>query len=174
MGKLLIVVDFQNDFVAGSLGFIGAETLDDKISNKIDLYRNSGGDVVFTYDTHQDNYLETIEGKYLPVSHCIENSDGWELYGKTGKMKQPGDRAFIKETFPSLDLANWLKDTNYKQVELVGLVSNICVLSNAIMVKSALPNAEIVVDSKCTASFDSDLNSKTMDILKGLHIKVIN
>lgn len=173
MKNLLIVVDFQNDFVDGTLGFKEAKDLDAIIANKISAYREANDDVVFTFDTHSNDYLETLEGKYLPVAHCIKDTDGWELYGKTGSMKMPNDKLFVKETFPSLELANWLRDKEYKQVELVGLVSNICVLSNAIMVKSALPNTEIIVDKKSTASFDKDLNNKTMDILRGLHVRVI-
>lgn len=173
MKKLLIVVDYQNDFVDGTLGFPGAENLDNLIYQKIFEHKFSGNDVVFTFDTHYDNYLTTEEGKNLPVKHCIKGTNGHQLYGKVGSIFDPSlDLYFEKETFPSLDLANYLKDKDYEEVELCGLVSNICVLSNVIMVKSALPNAHIIVDHNLTSSFDQELNDATMKILKGIHVEV--
>lgn len=173
MKKLLVVVDYQNDFVDGTLGFPGAENLDNLIYQKIFEHKFSGNDVVFTFDTHYDNYLTTEEGKNLPVKHCIKGTNGHQLYGKVGSIFDPSlDLYFEKETFPSLDLANYLKDKDYEEVELCGLVSNICVLSNVIMVKSALPNAHIIVDHNLTSSFDQELNDATMKILKGIHVEV--
>lgn len=173
MKKLLIVVDYQNDFVDGTLGFPGAENLDNLIYQKIFEYKFSGNDVIFTFDTHYVNYLTTEEGKNLPVKHCIKGTNGHQLYGKVGSIFDPSlDLYFEKETFPSLDLANYLKDKDYEEVELCGLVSNICVLSNVVMVKSALPNAHIIVDHNLTSSFDQELNDATMKILKGIHVEV--
>ncbi|MPM47223.1 hypothetical protein SDC9_93931 [bioreactor metagenome] len=174
MKRLLVVVDYQRDFVNGSLGFPGAEELDGLIAGKIAAYRASGGDVVFTLDTHGPDYPATQEGRKLPVTHCVEESAGWALYGKTGEARQENDLCFRKPTFPSLKLANWLASQDYSQVELVGLVSNICVISNAVMAKAALPEAEIVVDAACTASFDPYLHEKTLDVLEGLQITVAN
>ena len=175
MKKLLIVVDYQNDFVNGSLGFSGAELLDSLIYQKIFEYKFAGNDVIYTFDTHGADYLHTEEGKNLPVEHCIKGTPGYELYGKVGSIFDSSiDKYFEKNTFPSLDLANYLKNLNYnyEEVELCGLVSNICVISNAIMVKAALPNAHIVVDHNLTASFDQKLNEETFDILKGLQVEV--
>ncbi len=174
MKRLLVVVDYQNDFVNGSLGFDGAELLDERIADKIREYRNNGDDVCFTMDTHFDNYMDTLEGKKLPVVHCIKDTKGWELYGETAKLKREGDMTFEKNTFPSLELGKWLENKEYTSVELVGLVSNICVLSNAVMVKSALPDAEIIVDAKCTASADNDMNNKALDVLSGIHVNIVN
>lgn len=166
--KLLIIVDFQNDFVDGALGFPKAKDLDDKIAEKIKEY----DDIIFTLDTHDENYLDTFEGKHLPVKHCIKNTEGHNVYGKTSCYVSKAIKVFEKPTFPSLELANYLKDKDYDEVEICGLVSNICVLSNVIMVKSALPNAKIIVDKNLTSSFDEDLNNKTFDILKGIHVEV--
>ncbi len=174
MKRLLVVVDYQRDFVDGSLGFPGAEKLDGLIAEKIAAYRVSGDDVVFTLDTHGADYAATQEGRKLPIPHCLEGSGGWTLFGKTGEARQEGDICFRKPTFPSLELANWLAGREYNQVELVGLVSNICVVSNAVMAKAALPEAEIVVDTACTASFDPGLHEKTLDVLEGLQITVVN
>lgn len=166
--KLLIIVDFQNDFVDGALGFSKAKELDQKIVEKIKEY----DDIIFTLDTHDENYLETYEGKHLPIKHCIKNTFGHEVYGKTKNYLSKALKVFEKPTFPSLELANYLKTKNYDEVEVCGLVSNICVLSNVIMVKAALPNVKIIVDKNLTSSFDEDLNNKTFDILKGIHVEV--
>lgn len=173
MKKLLVVVDYQNDFVDGALGFKGAELLADTIKEKIENYLNSNNDVIFTLDTHNEKYMETHEGKNLPVIHCVKGSEGWKVNKKVDYLAK-AIKVFEKPTFPSLDLANYLKDSNYEEVELCGLVSNICVISNAVMVKSALPNANIFIDAKATDSFDKVLQDKCFDVLEGLHIKVVN
>lgn len=166
--KLLIVVDYQNDFVNGSLGFKKAEELEQRIVQKIKEYDN----VIFTLDTHYDNYFDTLEGKKLPVKHCIKDTDGHQLYGEVGKYLDKAIKVFEKPTFPSLELANYLVGKDYDEVEICGLVSNICVLSNVVMVKAALPNARIIVNKNLTASFDEKLNEETFDILKGIHVDV--
>ena len=173
MKKLLVVVDYQNDFVDGALGFKGAELLADTIKEKIENYLNSNNDVIFTLDTHNEKYMDTHEGKNLPVIHCVKGSEGWKINKKVDYLDK-AIKVFEKPTFPSLDLANYLKDSDYEEVELCGLVSNICVISNAVMVKSALPNANIFIDAKATDSFDRVLQDKCFDVLEGLHIKVIN
>ena len=172
MKKLLIVVDYQNDFVNGTLGFPGAELLDEVICSKISDYKMHGHDVIYTFDTHEQNYLETLEGKKLPLVHCVKGTNGHKLYGKVGSMFNEEDIYFEKNTFPSLDLANYLRGKDYEEIELCGLVSNICVLSNVVMVKAALPNAVIIVDKKATASFDKELNDATFKVLNGIHVEV--
>lgn len=174
MKKLLVVVDYQNDFVSGTLGFEGAELLDVKIAGKISKYKAEKHDVVFTFDTHYENYYDTQEGKKLPVKHCVKGTEGWKLYGDTSKLMNENDVIFEKNTFPSLELGKWLEGKDYDYVELVGLVSNICVLSNAVIVKAALPEAEIIVDASCTASHNEALHEKTLDVLEGIQVIVIN
>ncbi|MCD8179900.1 MAG: cysteine hydrolase [Firmicutes bacterium] len=169
MKKLLIVVDYQNDFVNGSLGFPGAADLDDGIAKRIEEYKND--EVIYTLDTHYGDYLTTREGKGLPVLHCVKGSIGHELYGKTAGLLK-GKKCFEKNTFPSLEMAKYLKKNDYDVIELCGLVSNICVLSNAVMARSACPNAEIIVNAGLTASADPDLHEKALDVLKGLFITV--
>lgn len=173
MKKILVVVDYQQDFVSGSLGFNGAESLDPNICRKIDVYRQAGDQVVFTFDTHNEDYLSTQEGKYLPVPHCIKGSPGWALYGKTAQKRLPQDRVFYKPAFGSAELFDYLRGGQYTTVELVGLVSNICVLSNAVLAKTALPQAKIIVDSSCTASHDPALHAAAMQVLQGLQITVL-
>lgn len=174
MNRLLIVVDYQNDFVNGSLGFSGAEKLAAPIAQRIYEYRTSGDDIVFTFDTHDPDYLNTQEGRKLPVPHCIRGTNGWELYGAVAKAAWDEDKVFRKPTFPSLELGQWLKEREYAQVELCGLVSNICVLSNAVIAKAALPEAEIIVDANLTASGDPVLHEKALDVLESIQVTVLN
>lgn len=174
MKRLLIVVDYQRDFVEGALGFPGAEALDGPIADRIAAYRAAGNDVAFTLDTHGPDYPATEEGQWLPAAHCLRGSPGWSLYGRTGEARRPEDPVFEKETFPSLALGEWLRERDYGQVELCGLVSHICVLSNAVMVKAALPNAHITVDARLTASYDPALHQKALDVLEGIQIAVLH
>lgn len=173
MKRLLVVVDYQKDFVDGSLGFPGAELLDEPIAAKVREYKERGDKIIYTMDTHGPAYLDMQEGRKLPVMHCQNGSEGWELYGETGKER--GDAMTIcKHSFGSFDLAMMAMEEGYDQIELVGLVSNICVLTNAVLLKTAQPEAEIIVDAACTASFDQRLNDETLDVLEGLQITVIN
>ncbi|HEY8444648.1 MAG TPA: isochorismatase family cysteine hydrolase [Bacilli bacterium] len=165
--KLLIIVDYQKDFVDGALGFEKAKLLEERIYQKALNYDN----IIFTLDTHDDNYLNTQEGKNLSIVHCIRDSEGWQLYGKIKDLK--GTKV-IKNTFGSSELLSLLKESNFQEIELVGLVSNICVLANAVIAKTALPEAKIIVDAKCTASFDEDLHEKALDVMAGLQIEIIN
>lgn len=170
MNKLLIVVDFQNDFVSGSLGFAEASALEDKICAKIDEYEND--EIIYTLDTHYDNYMSTQEGRNLPIPHCVKGTDGHCLYGQV-KEKLDGKKCFEKNTFPSLKLGKFLEGKAYDVIELCGLVSNICVISNAVIAKAACPEAEIIVDSSATASADNELHQKSLDVMKGLQITVL-
>ena len=175
MKNLLLVIDYQNDFVDGALGFPGAEALDGPITAKIAAYRAAGDDVAFTLDTHGPGYLDTQEGRKLPVPHCLAGSHGWQLYGATGRaLDRDRDTVLEKPAFPSLALGNWLRGRDYGRVELVGLVSYLCVLSNAILVKAALPEAEVVVDAACTAGPDPALHAKALDLMEALQITVTN
>lgn len=173
MKKCLIIVDFQNDFVEGSLGFKDAKTIEPIIVGKIEEYLKEGHDLLFTFDTHYDDYLKTQEGKRLPIKHCLINTYGHELYGKVKDYQKDAKKLFNKNTFGSLDLGNYLKDQNYDEIELAGLVTNMCVISNAIIAKSALPEARIVVDRNASLSFNMELHHKTFDVLEGLQVDLI-
>ena len=184
MKRLLIVVDYQNDFVDGALGFEGAELIDERIAAKIDEYRAAGDAIAFTFDTHRKNYLETQEGRKLPIPHCIEGSEGHELYGEVATRFLDSDAVFLKPTFGSSALFERLLEKQavagevgtqpYESIELVGLVSNMCVLSNAVIARTACPDVPIIVDASCTAAPDPSTNEKALDIMEGLQIEVIN
>lgn len=172
MKKCLIVVDYQNDFVTGSLGFEKAEQLDDRIADKIEKYRNDGWKIIFTFDTHEENYLLTNEGKNLPIEHCIKGTDGHKLYGRTAQMLKESDKCFFKPSFGSAELFEYLKAEKFDSVELCGVVTNICVISNAVLAKTALPESEVSVDSAYVASNDDNLNNAALDVMQSLQINI--
>ena len=172
MQRCLIVVDYQNDFVSGELGFSGAELLDPLIVDKITEYRSKGDAVIFTFDTHGPDYLTTQEGKNLAVPHCIEGTPGHDLFGQTAGQIQDGDRCFFKRSFGSDELYEYLKEVSFEHIEIVGVVSNICVISNAILAKTAQPETPIIVDAACTASHDPSLHKAALEVMRGLQIKV--
>ncbi|MDY0277695.1 MAG: cysteine hydrolase family protein [Acholeplasma sp.] len=173
MKKCLIIVDYQNDFVDGALGFKGAEDLEPIIISKINEALANKNDILFTLDTHYDNYLETQEGKRLPIMHCIFGSKGHEVYGKVNSYLKDAKKVFKKLTFGSLELGNYLEVNKYDEIELCGLVTNMCVVSNAIIAKAANPEARIVVDSKAVKSFSEELHDKTLDVLNGIQVDVL-
>lgn len=172
--KLLIVVDYQNDFVSGSLGFPKAAELEGRIAAKIRAYRQNGDEVAFTLDTHGEDYLRTQEGRLLPVGHCIRGTGGWELYGETAALKEDGDAVFIKDRFGSPKLFEYLAAREYAGVELVGVVTNICVIANAVLAKTALPETPVTVDASCCAGNDGALHEKALDVMESLQIHVTN
>lgn len=171
MNKLLIVVDYQHDFIDGTLGFEGADSLYPYILSLIEKYKQEKQDIVFTRDTHDDDYLETEEGKNLPVKHCLKHTDGIKFYKELETLSK-GYKVFNKATFGSADLLKFLETKDYEEITLIGLVTHICVISNAVIAKSALPNAHIVVDTKGVASFDKKLEQATFDVLKGIHVEL--
>ncbi len=175
MKRYLFVIDYQNDFVDGALGFPGAEKLDGPIAEKVRAYGK--GHVLYTRDTHFDNYLQSREGRNLPVEHCIKDTFGWQVYGETRKALEEVEAKAIDKLVFGMDVtdpatAAVLPDSA-DEIELVGLVSNICVVSNAVVLQSKYPEATITVDARCTDSFDKTLHEKVLDVLAGFQVKVI-
>jgi nicotinamidase-related amidase len=177
MKKCLIVVDYQNDFVNGSLGFPEAVETERYIAEKIKQYRENGGEIIFTFDTHGEDYMNTQEGKNLPVAHCLKNTAGHDLYGQAAELILESDKRFYKNTFGSDDLYEYLKTEafgKFESIELAGLVSNICVIANAVLAKTAQTETPVFVDARCTASHDAGLNKAALDVMSGLQIEIIN
>ncbi|MBO4868135.1 MAG: cysteine hydrolase [Clostridia bacterium] len=170
--NLLVVVDYQNDFVNGSLGYPGAEKLEAPILKKVQQYVLDGGEVVFTLDTHASNYLDTEEGRNLPVPHCIKGTKGHRLYGNVERISKFASAIFEKGTFGCEALSEYIRDGRYDTIELCGLVSNICVLANAVIAKTAAPYAHIIVDARCTGCADPEMNEKALDLLESIHVEV--
>ena len=142
--KTLIVVDMQKDFVDGALGTTEAVGILTNVKNKIKEYIDNGDEVIFTRDTHHENYLDTNEGKHLPVVHCIEGSDGWQIYEG---LYVDGCKIIDK---PSFGYIGW-NEFKFEEVELIGLCTDICVVSNALILKALFPEIKVSVDSKCCA-----------------------
>ena len=136
------------------------------------------GHVLFTRDTHFENYLDTREGKLLPVVHCIKGTPGWELYGETAKACAEVHAPAIDKLVFGMDVTDpataAVLPESADEIELVGLVSNICVVSNAVVLQSKYPEATIIVDAACTDSFDKILHEKVLDVLSGFQVTVIN
>ncbi len=174
MKKCLIVVDYQNDFVTGALGFEKAVALDSRIVDKIETYRANCDDIVFTLDTHNSDYLETYEGLHLPVKHCISGTNGHRLFGKVAQVRDDSDRFFHKNSFGSDELYTYLKNAHYSSIELVGVVTNICVISNAVLAKTAQPEIDVIVDASCVASNDKFLNEAALRVMESMQIKITN
>ena len=172
MQRCLIVVDYQNDFVSGALGFPGAEQLDTRIAAKIRAYRAAGDAVVFTFDTHGADYMQTQEGENLPVPHCLLGTPGHGLYGTTAELMLETDKRFYKPTFGSGDLYVHLTETPFSGIEIVGLLSNICVLANAVLAKTAQPETPISVDANATASHDPVLHQAALAVLASLQVQI--
>ena len=172
--KLLLVIDYQRDFVDGSLGFPEAVSIDGAIARKIREYRDAGDVVAFTYDTHTPEYLESQEGHHLPVTHCVQGTPGWELFGETGSLLIPEDKVFIKPAFGSAELLDWLRQHPFSAIELCGVVTNICVLSNAVIAKTAQPETPVSVDARCVAGNDPALHAAALDIFGSIHVNVLN
>ena len=148
MKKLLVVVDMQNDFIDAALGTAEAVAIVPHVVEKIQHW---DGEICCTLDTHGENYLQTNEGRHLPVPHCIEGTPGHDLHPEVAKALGEGVQRFYKGTFGSQELADFIAGGNYGYVEFVGLCTDICVVSNAILAKAAAPECQIAVDASCCA-----------------------
>lgn len=171
MKKALVVVDMQNDFVDGVLGTKEAVAIIPAIKDKITKLRSDGYEIIFTRDTHPENYLETQEGEKLPVPHCIKNTNGWEICPQLKELIEESDVIINKETFGSTQLGELLE--GYDIVELCGVCTDICVVSNAILVKAYSPETEIYIDEKCVAGVTPESNDRALEAMKVLQINII-
>ena len=169
MNKLLIVVDMQKDFIDGSLGTKEAAAIVPAVAAKIEQYQTNGDTVVFTLDTHGDNYLNTQEGRNLPVPHCIKGSEGWML---DERLRSYEGRRFEKPTFGSLELTKWVSRQNFDAIELIGLCTDICVISNALLIKAALPETPVRVDAHCCAGVTPESHNNALSALRMCQILV--
>ncbi|TQR30364.1 hydrolase [Campylobacter sp. MIT 99-7217] len=168
MKKALIIVDYQNDFIDGSLGFEGALKIKDEI---LRLCKDFEGDLIFTLDTHKKDYLSTKEGLNLPVLHCQEGAMGHKMPAEFQSFLQRA-KIFKKGSFGSLELANFLKDEGFDELHFAGLISHICVFHNIILAFNALPNAKIILHQNATASFDEALQNHAFELLKAFWVEL--
>ncbi|MGH0053602.1 MAG: cysteine hydrolase family protein [Sphaerochaetaceae bacterium] len=169
--KLLVVIDMQNDFVTGSLGSDQAQQIVQTVVQKVTSH---DGPLAYTLDTHADNYLNTNEGKHLPVRHCIKGEEGHEL---VSPLKEPlkNALAFEKPTFGSLELASYIaQDESLCQVILIGVCTDICVVSNALLIKAMRPELPILVDSSCCAGTTNENHEAALQTMRSCQIEVFS
>ena len=163
--KTLIVVDMQNDFIDGSLGTKEAQAIVPNVKKKIQEYKNRGDEIIFTRDTHQSDYLDTPEGKKLPVVHCIEGRKGWQI---ADGLEVEGCTYIDKPTF---GWTHWNERT-FQEIEMVGLCTDICVVSNALILKATFPSVEITVDASCCAGVTPQTHLAALETMKMCQILV--
>lgn len=173
MQNILLVIDMQNDFIDGALGTKEAVAIVPNVKEKIEQFE---GTILYTRDTHETNYLETQEGKNLPVSHCIRGTNGWEI---SRQLPVDTEATIIdKETFGSKALGGILLDLNAKEevesITLVGLCTDICVISNAMIAKAYLPEAKIIVDASCCAGVSVQTHENALNAMEVCQIEVVN
>lgn len=174
MKKILVVVDIQNDFVDGALGTAQAQMIIDNAATEI---RQFDGDVIVTYDTHFDNYSETMEGKNLPVPHCIKGTYGWQLNQNIqDALDGKNYESIEKITFGSaVDLPSLIKrkiNDDSCEIELIGLCTDICVVSNALILKANFPEIEISVNSSCCAGVTPEKHLAALETMRSCQINV--
>ena len=173
MKRFLIVVDMQKDFVDGALGTKEAEAIVPAVVKKIAGF---DGEILATFDTHFENYMQTAEGKKLPVPHCIKGTDGWLLNDEVAAaLKKKGFTAVEKNTFGSVDLPGLIeKAANGEDfaMEVIGLCTDICVVSNALLLKASFPEAPIAVDAACCAGVTPQAHEAALATMKSCQIDV--
>jgi nicotinamidase-related amidase len=173
MNKVLLVVDMQNDFIDGSLGTKEAANI---VPNVVQKIKEFEGKIIYTRDTHGENYLSTQEGRCLPVTHCIEGTSGWEIHNDIQALISPENTIYNKVTFGSKDLVMELVEMDKKEpideIELLGLCTDICVISNAFTIKAFLPEVKISVDANCCAGVTKGSHENALNAMKVCQIQV--
>jgi nicotinamidase-related amidase len=185
---VLVLVDLQKDFIDGALGSPEAQAIVPRIVEKLNNYPDKSNTLVlFTKDTHYDGYLDTFEGQHLPVPHCIENTPGWSINKEIKNAVR--DNRFLtyssgeiiksriyKNTFGSDVLREFLEYhcNNIEEVEIIGLCTDICVISNVLMARQTLPNTKIVVDASCCAGVTPEKHKAALEVMKSCQIDVVN
>ena len=171
MNNFLIVVDMQNDFIDGALGSKEAQAI---VPNVVEKIKNFSGRIIFTRDTHLENYMESREGRHLPVPHCIKDTEGWQI---CPQLKDLCGFVIDKPCFGSMELAQLLMKEHEKQpidsICLIGLCTDICVISNAMIIKSALPEVDIIIDSACCAGVTPASHLNALEAMKMCQIEIM-
>ena len=167
MKRTLIVIDMQNDFIDGALGTKEAQAIVPNVKKKIEEYAARGDEIIFTRDTHRANYLETNEGKHLPVEHCIHGTEGWII---AKEVSYPEYDHIDKYTF---GFEYWKDHYNFYDIEIVGLCTDICVVSNALILKAQFPESNITVDASCCAGVTPESHKAALTTMNMCQINVI-
>lgn len=169
--KFLVVVDMQNDFIYGSLGTPEAQAVVPRVVDRVGSFE---GTVVCTLDTHGEDYLDTREGRMLPVPHCIRGTPGWSMPDPVeAALAARGSWRFEKSTFGSVELAEFLRDSGAVSVGVIGLCTDICVASNALMIRAFLPGADVWVDASCCAGSTPEKHSSALETMGSCQVRII-
>lgn len=169
--NVLAVIDMQNDFIDGALGTREAEAIVERAAELIDGF---DGEVLYTRDTHQPGYLQTQEGRRLPVEHCMEGTQGWQIRDCLQKKSQAAAKVFDKPAFGSLELGEYLKGmADLESVTLIGLCTDICVISNALIIKAFLPEVTVRVDADCCAGVTPESHKNALEAMKMCQVEVV-
>lgn len=177
--KLLVIVDMQNDFIDGVLGTTEAQCI---VDDMVEYIKNWDGAVVATLDTHNENYKDTIEGQKLPVEHCIKGTKGWKLNSKIYEalfntksyyLKMKAHGTFEKDTFGSMELAEYIKENDFEEIQFAGVCTGICVISNVMLAKAVKPNTPIKVIEDLCACVTPASHKTAIEAMKMCHIDII-
>ena len=169
--KLLVVVDMQKDFVDGALGTPEAQAIVENVVNRVKEAKENGEQIIFTMDTHETNYLETMEGKNLPVEHCISETAGWKLIPQLRPLTA-NTKIVQKPTFGSTQLSYLVAIEDYEEIELIGLCTDICVISNALLLKATVPETPIIVNASCCAGVTPESHKNALEAMKMCQISI--
>ena len=170
MNKILIVIDMQNDFITGSLGSEMAQAIVPNVINKIEKLRKENYEIYFTRDTHDADYLNTLEGKYLPVEHCIFGTDGWRFPKELFSL---ATYIINKSTFGCNAWEIYLPE-EAEVIEICGLCTDICVVTNALSLRTIYPDTKIICDASCCAGTTIEKHNAALDVMESCQIEVIN
>lgn len=170
MKEVVIVIDMQKDFVTGCLGTKEAKEI---VPNMVEYLKNFKGDIIFTRDTHSNDYLNTQEGLKLPIKHCIENTNGWEIIEELKPFINQDTKIFNKPTFGSVELTKYLVEQNYEKITFVGVCTGICVISNVLMTKANLPETPIYVMKDLCACVTPNSHKIALDSMITCQVNVI-
>ena len=179
MSKLLIVIDMQNDFISGSLGRKAAEVIVPAVANKVNKYFENKDSVIYTQDTHDKNYFNTLEGKKLPIEHCIYETEGWNIDSRVMPQTNEAVNVIKKKTFGYYDWEEYFmfsfahnEDDNIEEIEICGLCTDICVVSNALILRALFPNVVIKCDSSCCAGTSDEAHEAALRVMRSCQIEV--
>ena len=173
MTDVLVVVDMQNDFIDGALGTAEAVAIVPSVREKIASFE---GKVIFTRDTHSEDYLDTQEGRILPVKHCIKGTEGWQIRKELDELRKT--EAVDKPSFGSIELGRMLAQADAEEkissVTLIGLCTDTCVISNAMIIKAFLPEVPVIVDASCCAGVSPASHENALDAMQTCQIGIVN
>lgn len=173
MKKALVIIDMQNDFIYGVLGNDECRAIVPEVVKRVQRAVDDNTDIIFTQDTHQEDYLSTQEGRKLPVSHCIRHTDGWKIIPELAEAAEQRGIIFTKETFGSRAMAEYIREHDYEEIELIGVCTDICVISNAMTIKAFAPELEISVNESCCAGVTPQSHRTAVEAMKACQINIV-